>query len=66
MKKVRKIVCCSRCGDEISVKESAQLHGTVCALCSNMQLESQQILQHKRKSAKSEQSKIYLVASPLR
>ncbi|MCK9606969.1 MAG: hypothetical protein M0R33_11050 [Methylomonas sp.] len=51
MKKVRKIVYCSRCGDEISAEELALLSGTTCALCSHMQQEARQIHQEKRKSA---------------
>lgn len=49
MKKVRKIVYCSRCGDEISAEELALAPGTTCALCSHMQYEAREIRQQKRK-----------------
>ncbi|MCQ8129486.1 hypothetical protein [Methylomonas rivi] len=49
MKKVRNIVYCSRCGDEIPAEELALLTGNTCALCSHMQQEARQIRQAKPK-----------------
>lgn len=59
MKKVPKTVYCSRCGDEIAVEELPLAAGTTCALCSNMQLEAQQILHEKRKQRRPELSLVY-------
>jgi RNA polymerase-binding transcription factor DksA len=53
MKKVRKIVYCSRCGDEISAEELALVPGTTCALCSHMQYEAREIRQSKHKAVPS-------------
>lgn len=53
MKKVRKIIYCSRCGDEISAEELALVPGTTCALCSHMQYEAREIRQSKRKAVPS-------------
>ncbi|AEG02734.1 hypothetical protein [Methylomonas methanica] len=53
MKKVRKMGCCSRCGDEMSDEELALLMGATCALCNHMQQEALQIRQEQPESAVS-------------
>lgn len=52
MKKVQKRLYCSRCGCEISAEERQWLTTANCGLCSNMQMEAQQIWQNKRKTTK--------------
>lgn len=52
MKNTRKIVYCSRCGDEISLTELALLQGSTCALCSEMRLEADMIHAQRLKSTK--------------
>lgn len=53
MKKVPKTVCCSRCGDEIAPEELVYCLDHLCALCSNMRLEAQEIarMQHQRRNS---------------
>jgi len=53
MKTVPKSLCCSRCGDLIPAGDLVYSLDRLCAVCSNMRLDAQQIIQSQRQRIKA-------------